>query len=165
MQLARIAVVSDTHGHLLNTRAAIRQLRELNVQRLVHCGDIGSIEVVMACSEWPADFVFGNVDRNVDELADAIVSHGGTSHGLCGVIKDGKDQIAMMHGHEKKRLASLVNSQEYDWVLTGHTHVQELRTVGRTSLLNPGALYRARPKSFAILDTRLESVEFIELSI
>ena len=145
-------------------QAAIRQLRELDIQRLVHCGDIGSVQVVAACSEWPADFVFGNVDRKSAELEAAISSQGSTCHGLSGVIEEAARRISVIHGHEKRQLADTVKSQQFDWVLTGHTHVQELRTVGRTSILNPGALYRARPKSFAILDTDEESVEFFELA-
>ncbi|MGH8164977.1 MAG: metallophosphoesterase family protein, partial [Rhodanobacteraceae bacterium] len=38
----RIGVVSDTHGHALNALDAVRLLESLDVELVIHCGDIGS---------------------------------------------------------------------------------------------------------------------------
>ena len=37
----RIGVISDTHGQVANTLAAVRMLESLEVQAVLHCGDIG----------------------------------------------------------------------------------------------------------------------------
>ena len=42
----RLGVVSDSHGHVDCTRPAIRMLESLQVDRVLHCGDIGSAAVV-----------------------------------------------------------------------------------------------------------------------
>ena len=41
----RIGIVSDTHGHVANTLAAINMLESLEVARVLHCGDIGTPEI------------------------------------------------------------------------------------------------------------------------
>ena len=58
----RIGIVSDTHGHVEFTLPAVRLLESLEVERVLHCGDIGSTGVVEAFAGWPTDFVFGNCD-------------------------------------------------------------------------------------------------------
>lgn len=42
----RVGIISDTHGQVDFTRPAVRMLESLDVERLFHCGDIGSPEVV-----------------------------------------------------------------------------------------------------------------------
>jgi predicted phosphodiesterase len=44
----------------------------------------------------------------------------------------------------------------------GHTHQAREHHTGRTRVINPGALHRARPKAFVVLDLasgELESVQ------
>ena len=41
----RIAVVSDTHGHVDRAQQAARMLESLEVEQVLHCGDIGTMEV------------------------------------------------------------------------------------------------------------------------
>jgi predicted phosphodiesterase len=50
-----------------------------------------------------------------------------------------------------------------DYVFHGHTHVAEERKSGRTRVINPGALHRARPKTFAILDLASGALESVEV--
>ena len=39
-----------------------------------------------------------------------------------------------------------------DYVFYGHTHVREQHRTGRTLVANPGALFRANPKTCIVLD-------------
>jgi hypothetical protein len=57
-----LGVVSDTHGHVQNAQAAVRMLENLEVEVVLHCGDIGSQAIVPLFKKWPTHFVFGNVD-------------------------------------------------------------------------------------------------------
>ncbi len=72
----RIGVVSDTHGHVEFALAAVRMLQSLDVAEVLHCGDIGSPEIVMLFRSWPTHFVFGNVDYDVGTLRKAIRTAG-----------------------------------------------------------------------------------------
>ena len=68
----RLGIVSDTHGQVLFARNAVRMLESLDVDLVIHCGDIGSPEVVALFSDWPTHFVFGNVDLETQRLRSAI---------------------------------------------------------------------------------------------
>ena len=148
----RIGVVSDTHGQILFTRQAVRILESLEVDEVLHCGDIGSPEIVRLFAPWPTHFVFGNVDDDERELRAAIAAAGKTCHGRFGELELGGVQIALLHGDDSTRLKTAVASGRYQLVCSGHTHVARKRQVGTTLDLNPGALYRADPHSFAIVE-------------
>jgi len=148
----RIAVVSDTHGHVGATTAAVRLLAGLKVAAVVHCGDIGSPAIIPLFSGWPGHFVFGNVDQNEGELARAIVQAGQVCHGRFGKLKLAGRAIAVLHSDDRDLFDETVNSGEWDLVCYGHTHVAEQYRVGRTLVLNPGALFRATPHTLAVVD-------------
>ena len=82
----RIGILSDTHGHIGNTIEAVRVLQEQNVELVIHCGDIGSIDVVELFAGTPTHFVFGNVDYSADRLRHAIERAEQTCHGRFGSL-------------------------------------------------------------------------------
>jgi len=146
----QIAVVSDTHGHVEYTRQAIRVLETLEIDAVLHCGDIGSPAIVPLFAPWPAHFVFGNVDE--DGLRWTIEQSGQTCHGRFGAVELGGRSIAFLHSDDTARLVETIDSQQIDHVCYGHTHRAEHHRQDRTLVLNPGALYRATPHSFAVVD-------------
>jgi putative phosphoesterase len=148
----RIGVVSDTHGHVAHARAAIRMLESLDVERVLHCGDIGSVEVIALFAAWPTDFVFGNCDGNRRELEAAIVAAGQTCHGEFGELVLAGKRIALLHSHDSGRFREALHSGAWDLVCYGHTHVASIDRYGTTVALNPGALYRANPHSLAVVE-------------
>ena len=156
----RLGVVSDTHGHLRNAQAAVERLETLQVDVVLHCGDIGSTGVVPLFAAWPTHFVFGNVDQDEDELRYAIRSVGLTCHDEFGRLELEGIRIAVLHGDDFTALADAIESQEFDLVCHGHTHKRRLEHVGQTLVLNPGALYRASPHSLATVDLPSLATEF-----
>ena len=147
-----LAIVSDTHAHLENTREATRMIASLDVDVVIHCGDIGSTDVVPLFAPWPTHFVFGNVDHNAAELQRAIHSAGKVCHDRFGTLElDGK-KIAFLHSDDAKLFQKTIRGGEFDLVCYGHTHIAEHHFEGRTLVLNPGALYRANPHSFALVE-------------
>jgi putative phosphoesterase len=148
----RIAVVSDTHGHVGSTSAAVRLLARQNVEVVIHCGDIGSPAIIPLFSPWPAHFVFGNVDHNEGELARAIREARQTCHGHFGKLELAGSKIAWLHSDDRDRFEETAGSGEWDLVCYGHTHVAEQHRSGRTLVLNPGALFRSTPHTLAVVD-------------
>ncbi|QDT67289.1 phosphodiesterase [Planctomycetes bacterium MalM25] len=148
----RIGVVSDTHGSVAHTRPAIRMLESLEVEAALHCGDIGSEEVIELFAPWPTHFVFGNCDYDHAELRRAIEAAGQTCHGLFGEVELGGVRIALLHSHERSRFEEAIASDRYGLVCYGHTHVADQEQHGETLVLNPGALYRANPPSIAVVE-------------
>ncbi|MGD9724206.1 MAG: metallophosphoesterase [Pirellulales bacterium] len=158
-----IGIVSDTHGHLENTRAAIRMLETLEVQTVLHCGDIGTAEVAELFRPWPTHYVLGNVDAGPADYRAAIESAGGTLHGRFASLEIEGRRIAMLHGDDEKRLHESIAGDKYDLVCHGHTHVAALSRHGRTVVLNPGALYRAARHTIAVV--KLPDLEITHVTV
>jgi hypothetical protein len=147
-----LGVISDTHGHRESTLAATRMLDSLEVEQVLHCGDIGSLEIVPLLAAWPTHFVFGNVDDQQDELRASIETAGQTCHGRYGELEISGRQIAILHSDDHLRWREAIDSQQFDLVCYGHTHQAEQHMQGRTLVLNPGAIHRASPHTIAVVD-------------
>jgi putative phosphoesterase len=148
----RLGIISDTHGHVELTRPAVRMLESLEVGAVVHCGDIGSAEIIELFAAWPTHFVFGNCDYDTDVLAAAIRKAGQTCHGLFGDLEFDGVRVALLHSHERRRFRETIDSGDYRLVCYGHTHVAAIDRHGQTLVVNPGAIYRADPHSIAVVD-------------
>jgi hypothetical protein len=138
-------------------------LESLEVQAVIHCGDIGSPAVVEAFAAWPSHFVLGNCDYDSAAIAEAAERAGLTFHGRFGSIVFGEKKVAVIHGDDERRLREAIEGGQWDLVCTGHTHQAEVRRRGSTWVLNPGALYRANPHTLAVVD--LEKMEFHHVKI
>lgn len=148
----RIGVVSDTHGHGGHACAAAEVLAAQDVEVMLHCGDVGAESIVQVFARWPTHFVLGNVDDRSELIERAVSTAGMTFHGRFGDLSLGGRRIALLHGDDSRRLAETIASQQYDLVCYGHTHVAAMRREGRTLVLNPGALFRARVHTVAVVD-------------
>ncbi|REK19331.1 MAG: metallophosphoesterase [Planctomycetota bacterium] len=158
-----LGIVSDTHGHVEYTRQAVRMLESCQVECVIHCGDIGSPAIVELFRPWPAHFVWGNVDSEHDELRAAIAATEQSCHEDFGELELAGRRIAFLHGDDSPRLRQAIESGRYDLVCHGHTHRADCRQVGSTTVLNPGALYRAQPHSLAIVE--LPQLEITHVSV
>src|SRR5436309_12283336 len=98
-----LGIVSDTHGHIEYTRRAVRMLESLEVAEVIHCGDIGSPEIVPLFARWPTHFVFGNVDYDEPALREAFDACGQTCHGQFGSLEREGNKIAFRHSHDARR--------------------------------------------------------------
>ncbi len=148
----RIGVVSDTHDRVEAVAEAVRLLAEQRVELVLHCGDIESVETVRAFQLLPTHFVFGNWDKDRSKLTAAIKAIGGTSHDGFGALELAGKRVAWVHSHERHQLYQLEHCDYFDYVFYGHTHVREQHRTGRTLVANPGALFRANPKTCIVLD-------------
>lgn len=151
-QAMRIGVVSDTHGHVGSTTAAVELLEERDVSVVLHCGDLGSAAIVPLFAQWPTHFVFGNVDHDEGFLAQAIQQCGQACHGRFGSLELAGRKIAWLHSDDHDLFEETIDSSDWDLVCYGHTHVAEQHQAGRTLVLNPGALFRATPRTIAVVD-------------
>lgn len=159
----RIGVISDTHGQLLLAQAAIQMLECLEVERVLHCGDIGSVEVARLFSHWPTDFVLGNCDWDQDALAGPIGAMGNTLHGRFGGLEIEGRRIALLHSDDRQKFADVRTCGSWDLVCYGHTHQAKIDSHGPTRLLNPGAIHRGNPPSLATVE--LPSLEPMIVSL
>ncbi len=159
----QLGIVSDTHGHVPYALEAVRMLESLGVEAVLHCGDIGSPEIVGLFSAWPTHFVFGNVDHDEADLRRAIRDAGQTCHGRLGTLELAGRKIAFLHGDDTALLRETIDSGKWDLVCHGHTHIARQMRQGNTLVLNPGALYRATPHSLAGVELETLAATIISL--
>ena len=159
----QIGILSDSHGRQDNVRRALDSLRRRGITTVLHCGDIDDPDTVLLFRGWAAHFVFGNCDWDREALRAAMAEAGATLHEHFGSLELGGVRLAFVHGDDKGLLDDLGACGHYDFVFYGHTHHAEEHTTGPTRVINPGALHRARPKSFAILDLPSRVVETVEV--
>ena len=77
----------------------------------------------------------------------------------------GGKRVAVIHGDDYKLKQRLLSEQRHDYLFQGHTHLRADETVGRTRVINPGALHRAKEKTVATLDTESGKVAFVVVSV
>jgi putative phosphoesterase len=148
----KIGILSDTHGRVDTVALALAEFRARRAELLIHCGDIDDAETVAAFAGWNVHFVYGNCDADRRGIKRAIAAIGGTLHDPFGHLElDGK-QIAWLHGDRPDLMHDVEASGHYDYLFYGHTHAAEQHRTANTLVVNPGALFRARPKSCLVLD-------------
>lgn len=148
----RIGVISDTHSRLDTVRRVAEILMEERVELVLHCGDIEDARVIRLLGDLPTHYVLGNCDSDTRELAEAIAEVGATLQRPFGDMELAGKKLAWIHGHDRSLMSDLETSGAFDYLFYGHTHTAEQHKTGPTLVVNPGALHRARPKSFLLLD-------------
>jgi uncharacterized protein len=155
-------LLSDTHGNLPATRRAIGALTDRGADLLLHLGDVGDERVIDLLAGIPARVVFGNCDddRSLTRYAEALGLT--VDHPLGRFEADGRS-VAFTHGHEDEPVKRAFAGKP-DYFLHGHTHQVRDERIGSTRVINPGALFRARRYSVALLDPGRDHVEWIEVA-
>src|SRR5262249_40350072 len=157
----RIAIVSDTHGRVHTVEKVLADLKRRRIKWVLHCGDIDDGETVKLFRGFTTHFVFGNTDWDKSALEIAIKEIGATLHEPFGNLELAGCKIAWMHGDDKRLFHDIEHSGHCDCLFYGHSHEAEQHHTGPTLVINPGALHRARQKSYVILDLTTRSLESV----
>ena len=160
-----VGILSDTHDRVDAMAAGMALLREHGAEFFVHCGDVGSELVLDHLAGVPAAFVFGNTDWDRPTLARYAEKIGVASHHPFADLDLGGKKFAVTHGDDFKLKQRLLSEQRHDYLLQGHTHLRADERVGRTRVINPGALHRAKEKTVATLDTESGKVVFLVVQV
>jgi putative phosphoesterase len=156
-----VGLLSDTHGRFDAAQAAVSQLLAAGATVLIHCGDVGSTDILDLLAGVESYFVFGNTDLDRDELAEYAGRIGVTCLGFFGEIMLAGKSAAVTHGDNPALVAGVLTEQKHDYLFQGHTHIAQDKLVGRVRHINPGALFRTLKKSAALLDTETGQLRFV----
>ena len=158
-----IGILSDTHDRAEWMAAGLRALQQGGATFFIHCGDIGGEACVDLLAGLPSAFVFGNTDFDRAGLARYAASIDVACYGNFGDLElDGK-RFAVLHGDDARLKQRLLTAQEHDYLFQGHTHIRADQRVGRTRIINPGALHRAAVKTVVTLNTATDKVTPFEV--
>ena len=156
-----VALLSDSHDNAATTLAALSLFAQHRPGIYLHAGDLVSPDMLNHFSGLPFHFIFGNNEYDHATLRSKAKSLDVECHGNVAEFDfDGK-RLIMLHGHESALMHKLIGEGKYDYLVHGHTHVRRDERIGRTRIINPGALQRARTKSVALLDTATDALTFI----
>jgi putative phosphoesterase len=158
----QIGILSDTHSRYATVEKALQLLQDRNINVVLHCGDIEDSETVWLFQGFTAHFVFGNCDRmEAHAIRQAVHGIGETLHDGYGAVELEGVKIAFTHGDDGRLLRDLEASGAFDFIFYGHTHKAEEHRSGPTRVINPGALHRANPKTFVVLDLATRDVQSV----
>ena len=160
-----VGILSDTHGKLPATRAALQTLAAAGAEFYVHCGDVGGQGVFDLLAGLPAAFVWGNNDYDREELRDYAARLGVACHEDFADLDLGGRRVAVTHGDNPKIIRQVVAGRRHQYLLHGHTHVARDETLNGLRFVNPGALHRTPRPSVAVLDTERDAVRFIAVNV
>ena len=159
-----IGILSDTHDRVDAMAAGMALLRNRGAEFFIHCGDVGSERVLDHLAGVPAAFVFGNTDWDRAGLARYAASIEVACYGNFASLELAGKKLAIMHGDDLRLKQQVLSAQEHDYLLLGHSHVKLDQRVGRTRVINPGALHRVAQKTVATLDTVSDELEFLNVT-
>jgi uncharacterized protein len=158
----KVGILSDTHDQVRTTRTAVGVLVAEGAEVLIHCGDLTGPEIVYECAGLPSYYVFGNNDFDESGLRRAMQAVGGTCMEFGGVVELAGRRIAVTHGDISSEMRKL-SEQAPDYLLFGHSHQPADRRREATRWINPGALYRAKHYTVAVLDLATDEVRFVKI--
>ncbi|MER3414616.1 MAG: YfcE family phosphodiesterase [Gemmataceae bacterium] len=158
-----VAVLSDTHGDSLRIATTLELLEAYRPALVIHCGDIDTEAAACQLCTYPMHFVLGNCDPPERVIRPVIEACGGVLHGSFGELVASEKRLAFLHGHDNSVLRQTVHKGLYDYVFFGHTHRASEERVGKTRVINPGALYRTAQPGFVLLDLVADQVKWLAL--
>lgn len=161
----KIAVISDSHDHLIPLRAALERAKAAGAEVLIHCGDLIAPFVVGELKQFngPVHVVFGNNDGDILLLSQQAAGSNVELHGTLMMLElDGRKILAT---HDPIIAEAHAATDDHDAVFYGHVHQAGERRIGDTLLLGAGELmgYKEQP-SFAVYDTETNTAERISLA-
>jgi putative phosphoesterase len=80
-------------------------------------------------------------------------------------------RVGVFHGDDDDLNKVLIESQLFDLLCFGHTHIPKIETVGKTQVINPGTLigYKQEtgnePVTIALYNTQTKTGEIVDLKI
>lgn len=183
--MPRVGLLSDSHGQVHRTSAAVRLLVDHGADLLIHLGDIGGPAVIDALvvspssesaqappltsaqSHVPASentilethLVFGNTDWDIRGDTRYSIALGLNVDHPAGRLVFGEQELAFTHGHGHRLMRRAIDCR-VTWLCHGHTHQKADGRQGGTRVINPGALQRAVTYTVALLDTDTDQLTF-----
>ncbi|TAN39061.1 MAG: metallophosphoesterase [Nitrospirae bacterium] len=158
-----IGILSDTHDNMPQIQKAVDLFNARKVEHVIHAGDFGAPFTFRILKHLQCEFtgIYGNNDG--EKLLLQKLSKGRVFK-QPHIFELGGKKIVVIHEHHLA--GSLAASGHYDMVVYGHTHEPEIRTEGRTLVVNPGEaggwLYGR--STVALADLSSMTAEIIDLN-
>jgi putative phosphoesterase len=153
-----VGLMSDTHDNLPLIDKAIAKMNEMRVALVLHAGDYVAPFVIPHFKELKSKLigVFGNNDGDRELLKKRFNENPNLEiHRSFAEIAAEGTRIALLHGSDQELLKSLIEGENYDFIVHGHSHSMETYRKGKMLVVNPGEVcgYLTGKATVAVLDT------------
>ncbi len=162
----KIGIMSDSHDNIQNIKKAVQIFKEDNVEVIMHAGDLVSPFCIPLFADFKNRFYLCSGNNLGDvQFIKKLIEDIGIFFDELGEIELGGKKFALYHGTNEIITNALLHSQEYDYVIIGHTHHKETLQEGKTVLINPGETFGDLygEATIAILNTESNDVTFYDL--
>ena len=165
----QIGAISDTHDNLPQIEKAVKHFNNLKVGLVLHAGDYVAGFVIPKLAKLNCNLigVFGNNDGDHELLKKRFSETTNcTIHDRFAQVEVEGYRIALLHGTETELVNALINSEYFDAVVHGHSHMVGVQKKGKTLVVNPGEVcgYLTGKSTIAILDTDKCEAKIIEFT-
>jgi len=162
-----IAVMSDTHDHLGNLKAALGLIKQEKARHIIHCGDFVAPFVLkeLQTAGISVSAVFGNNDGDQHLLTQTAANSNGLIRldALIGEIDI--DDFRIAYTHQWPVAEGLAATGKYRLVCFGHSHTFFKAQRDETMLLNPGDIMgKDEQPGFCLVNTETGTVQRLTLT-
>lgn len=159
----RLGVISDTHDNVAAIEEAVAFFEQDGIDTLVHCGDFIAPLMVPYFEGFELHGVLGNNDGDIDAIEQQFMAiDGATLHGRYAELSFDGTSVFLLHGDQGMDVVDSYAADDYDYLIYGHFHAAEERSVGDTTVVNPGAHLPITDdsRSVATIDLKTDRVSF-----
>jgi putative phosphoesterase len=135
----KVGIITDTHDKQMLLTKAIEVFTEHHVAYILHAGDITSASTAHALASIDhVKFigVFGNCDFDKSSLEGVVRNQQGEIHR--GAYNAKIEDKKLLMAHDPRNLGEMPITGDFDLIVYGHTHVQDIHRQGKTLIINPG---------------------------
>jgi putative phosphoesterase len=135
----KVGIITDTHDQQSILKKAIKVFTEHHVDCVLHAGDItspSSVQALASIDHVKFIGVFGNCDSDKSALESIVSSHEGEIQK--GVYRGQIGEKKLLMAHDPNAFGNMPITGDFDLIVYGHTHVQDIRRDGNTLVINPG---------------------------
>ena len=143
----KIGIISDTHDNISNLLKAFEVLNKERVDQVFFCGDLVACFTIdyFTKLKTPVKAVFGNNEGDKVGILERIKRNSldfeyAPDRKLMWDLVLNEKRMAVFHGHQSAITDNLINSQVFDYVITGHTHLPHIKKIKKTIWINPGCV-------------------------
>ena len=162
----RVGIVADSYDNRDGLRQLLDRLLVGGAQWLFHCGGLGSAALVDLLKPWRLYMVAGERERDRAAIEAALQRsrlQALLSTELTTTIEGVR--IGLCRGDNLALVNRWAKSGDFDYIFHGHTLRRRDEMVGRTRVINPGALGgpRYQSRSGCLLDLATGELKVIEI--
>jgi len=139
----KIGIISDSHDDIESIDKAIDLFNQNFVTHVFHAGDYIFPGIIARFQDLKKEIKFYGVRGNNDGELLGIINQFNQLKNAEFLNEFGRitlqdKEIGIYHGTNRKLVESLQDSQIFDVLILGHTHIKMHKKYGRTIIINPG---------------------------